>query len=161
MTVNIYLAGPIAECDNGEANDWREYVSEKFRLFGVKGISPLRCEPITGTRYAGPLELQHTDLKFGTPRAISSKNFMDVQRCDMTFAYLPKSLNERRPSYGTISEIGWSNALQKPVAIITDDPYIANHPVVTVRGWVLPTLDEGVELVRGLFGDYAKPWGLK
>ena len=43
----IYLAGPIAQCSYKEANDWRDYVSNKLHE-NIIGISPLRCEPMAG-----------------------------------------------------------------------------------------------------------------
>ena len=48
----IYLAGPIAQCTQGEANDWRDYLSEQFHS-NIIGISPLRCETMHGETY-GP-----------------------------------------------------------------------------------------------------------
>lgn len=154
----IYLAGPIAGCDKSEANDWREYVSRQLAPHGIVGISPLRCEPIHGPRYM----LNYADPKFGTARAISSKNVMDVRNCDLTFCYLPRELNERRPSYGTVCELAWAYIIGKPTILVTDDPYLSEHPVINVNaGWLLPTLEDGIEVVLGLFRDYAlgRAWG--
>ncbi len=68
MKPTVYLAGPIAGCDKGEANDWRWHVAGKLRASGIVGISPLRCEPLVGERYM----VGYEDPRFGTARAIAS-----------------------------------------------------------------------------------------
>lgn len=149
---SVYLAGPIAGCDQAEANDWRHTVQAKLRSHGINGISPLRCEPLIGDRYM----LNYADPKFGTARAIGSKNIFDVRHCDMTLAYLPREINERRLSYGTIIELAWAHMIGKPTILVTDDPAVREHPVVNVcAGWLLGTLDEAAEVLVGVLGDYA------
>lgn len=148
--IRIYLAGPINGCTEGEAKNWRKWVDERF-LVGVVGISPLRCEPLIGERYG----MFYEDPRFGTPNAIMSKNFIDVQRCDAVFAFLPREMNERRPSYGTVMEIGWATALRKPVVLVSDDPNVMNHPVIShAVQWKLGTLEEGIEVINGVFSHY-------
>ncbi len=148
----IYLAGPIAGCSEGEAKDWREYVCEKLKGSGIMGISPLRCEPPSPD---GNYTLTQADPLFGTARAISSKNLMDVRACDLILAFLPREINERRPSYGTVIEMAWGKWAGKPTILVTDDPYVREHPVVNVcSGWVLGTLDEALKVIHGLFDDY-------
>lgn len=145
----VYLAGPITGCTKKEANDWRRYVSAALMSYDIKGISPLRCEPIIGERY----EPNYADPKFGTARAIASKNFYDVAACDLTFAFLPSL------SSGTLIEIGAARALNKPIILVSEEPIVINHPVINAAaGWVLPDLDDGIEVVVGILQDYAQPW---
>jgi nucleoside 2-deoxyribosyltransferase len=60
-------------------------------------------------------------------------------------------------SIGTIGEISWAYALQKPLAIVSDDPLVRAHPFTVVQpNWRLSTLDEAERLIVGLFADYAK-----
>lgn len=147
----VYLAGPIAECTAGEANDWRAMATERLGLIGLTGVSPLRCEPAIEGRYS----LQYADPMFGTARAISSKNIFDVKNCDMTFAYLPREINERRPSYGTIMEIAWTYWAGKPVIVVTDDDYVAGHPLVNVAAsWIFDEFDPAFEVMEGVLGVY-------
>lgn len=147
----VYLAGPIGGCTKGEANDWRDALAKELARYNIRGISPLRCEPIIGRRYA--LSYNHIH---GTPAAIATKNFFDVQACDMTLCYLPRELNDRRPSYGTIMELAWAFALKKPAVLVTDCPLLRKHPVVTESaGWVLENLDDALEVVTGILGHYA------
>src|SRR5690606_25056357 len=149
---SVYLAGPITDRTRDEANDWRLYVTNALAPYNIQGISPLRCEPLTGDRYT----TSSPDPRFGVPRAIASKNFLDVQMCDITLCYLPKELNDQRLSIGTIIELAWAHALRKPTVLVTDDPLLTEHPVVQANaGWIVPTLEEGIDVVIGILGDYA------
>lgn len=152
MKPTVYLAGPIGGCDRFEANEWRKFAASELFGHGIRGISPLRCEPLIGERYS----TSYPDPKFGTPRAIASKNLNDVRMCDLTLAYLPRALNERKPSYGTICEIAWAFALGKSVILVSDDPDILNHPVIQANaGWIVNNLADGLEITVGILGDYA------
>ena len=138
----VYLAGPIAGCNRGEANNWRHDVMAKLRPYGIFGVSPLRCEPLIGERYGMGCD----DPRFGTARAIASKNFFDVQSCDFTLCYMPQEINERRLSLGTIIELAWAHSLRKPTLLVTQDPLLLEHAVVQANAsWILGTLDEAVE----------------
>jgi nucleoside 2-deoxyribosyltransferase len=151
--MRIYLAGAIAGCSIGEANDWRDAAIARLALHGITGISPLRCEPPVNGRYG---ELSG-DPKFGTARAIASKNLLDVDHCDVVLAYLPKPPDGRRVSVGTVIEIGWAHAMGKPVILVTDDPALAGHPLVNFcSAWLLASLDEAIELLVGLLRDYTR-----
>lgn len=149
---SVYLAGPIAGCDKSEANDWREYLVKRLNPLGIIGVSPLRCEPIIGERYGvGYPE----DLKFGTARAISSKNLFDVRQCDMTLAYFPAEVMERKWSIGTLQEIAWARALDKPTIVVTTYEPFLEHPVFQANAsWVLPDLDDAVDVLAGVLGVY-------
>ena len=149
----VYLAGSIAGCDGEEANSWRHAVSNQLESYNIRGISPLRCEPLHGERYG----IGSDDPRFGTPRAIASKNFLDVQMCDITLCYIPKNLNERRLSIGTIIELAWAHALRKPTVLVSDYDLVTCHPVVQANAsWIVSTLNEGVEIIIGVLGEYAK-----
>ena len=154
----IYLAGPIAGCSQGEANDWRTYVSDKLDAMSrnldgnIRGVSQLRCEPIVGDVY----KLGYDDPKFGTSRAISSKNYFDTLNCDMVLAFFPKFMNDKRPSIGTIVECGWARAKEKKVILVTDDPYYFEHPVLDdCASWKLTDLDQALEVIEGVMSVYA------
>ena len=127
-------------------------VSDKLRPFGIIGISPLRCEPLIGEKYG----VTYQDPCFGTARAISSKNFMDVQRCDMTLAYMPKALNERRLSVGTICELAWATAFRKPTILVSDYEFLTEHPVIRANAnWILATLPDALDVIIGVLKVYS------
>ncbi|WP_315728809.1 hypothetical protein [Bradyrhizobium sp. SZCCHNS2015] len=193
---SLYLAGPIFGCTEGEAKDWRHYVAD--RLPWVRCISPLRCEPMIGARY----DVAYNDPRFGMPKSIVAKNFLDLRACDMTLAYFPtppevaelQGIIERlstlenvatdmfgqldddaasiradietlkrharkgpQRSVGTIGEVSWAYALRKPCVLVSDDPFITVHPFTSVQpDWpVLASLDEAIEVVAGIWRDYA------
>lgn len=147
----VYLGGPINGCTEREAKNWRAYVMEKISEFGIRGISPLRCEPISGERYG----LGTADPKFGTSRAIASKNLFDVRSCDLTLCYIPMVKPPNHISYGTLGELFWAHAESKPTILVTDDPDLQKHPVVqAAAGWSLETLDDAIEVITGILYDY-------
>ncbi len=161
MKDTVYLAGPILGCTKTEANDWRIDFARKLAFYNIRGVSPLRCEPLTGARYS----LDNQCPKFGTAKAIGAKNVFDVRSCDITLAYLPlrgemQKIDDREwrdtvQSYGTIGELAGAHFIGKSTILVTDDPYVAAHPVlVAFSGWVLPTLDDALEVIVGVLGGY-------
>ena len=147
----VYLAGPILGCTRGEANNWRDGFSERLRDIGIVGVSPLRCEPLIGDRY----NLNYPDPRFGSARAIASKNKLDVKMCDMTLCYFPEGYSF---SKGTLVELSWASAYEKPTILVSTVPEIVEHPVVQAcANWVLSDLDEAFDVVAGVLQIYAEP----
>jgi len=144
--IYIYLAGPITGLNFEDANDWRRVVSDDLKHSNIIGISPLRCESLKeGETY----NASYNCPKFGEPLAIASKNFLDVQKCDLLLAYLPKI------SIGTLIEIGWAIALQKPVIVVSKLPEIREHSILNAKvGWMLESFEDAVDVIFGLFEDY-------
>jgi nucleoside 2-deoxyribosyltransferase len=152
---SIYLAGPIAGNTKAEANNWRGYMTNKLADMGIRGISPLRCEPLIGDRYG----MGYEDPKFGTARAIASKNLYDVQSCDMTLCYFPEDVTAKYGvSLGTVVELAWAKALAKPTILVTLNKKLLTHPVIdSCCGWKLPTLEDALDVIEGIQYDYVKP----
>lgn len=126
----VYLAGPMEGCSDDEMLVWRRAATLSFNE-GIKAISPVRI-----------------DSKFTT--AIITQNQYDVKECDVTLAYLPKSISDRRCSYGTICEIAWAHAQNKPVVIVSDDPYVHDHPVIQEIGVHFSELNAAVGYINQL-----------
>jgi len=76
------------------------------------------------------IEIIQPIYHLGTAEDIFVNTKSNVEECDIVFAYLPKCINERRASYGTIFEISYGFALGKKVFIISDDEYVQSHPVM-------------------------------
>lgn len=151
MKPTVYLAGPIVNCTTDEANDWRHQLRHRLADHGIVGISPLRCEPAVHGRY----DLGYQDDRFGTARAIGSKNIHDVRRCDMTLVYIPGELAKRTPPYGSVSELAWAHIIGKPTILVSDDEFIRAHPVINCNaGWLLKNLTEAEEVIVGVLADY-------
>ena len=126
----VYLAGPMEGCSDDEMLVWRRAATLSFNE-GIKAISPVRI-----------------DSKFTT--AIITQNQYDVKECDVTLAYLPKSISDRRCSYGTICVIAWAHAQNKPVVIVSDDPYVHDHPVIQEIGVHFSELNAAVGYINQL-----------
>ena len=145
----VYLAGPIGGCNKGEANSWRDDVTARIAEHNIIGISPLRCEPLITGRYK---KSGYDDPCFGTADAIGSKNEIDVRSCDLTLAYLPTL------SPGTLAEIGLAKGAQKPIIVVTKLPLIRKHPLfINWTNWMLDDLAQAVDVIIGVFEDYAVP----
>ena len=167
----VYLAGPILNQTEADANDWRRMASSRLEKTGIRAVSPLRCEP---PGVDGIYSVGYPDPKFGTALAIGSKNLFDVRNCMMVLAYFPVQMEEqaagfdndgcpvdaelvKRPfSLGTVLEVGWAFALGKPAVIASTDARLIEHPVFKAcAGWIVPELDDGLEVVEGILGGYS------
>jgi nucleoside 2-deoxyribosyltransferase len=152
MKKYVYLAGPIAGLNEEEGTGWRNEV-DLMLPDNIIGISPLRCEPVKpGMRYDDPGAVEKL---WSDPRSINAKNWLDTESSDLVLAYLPKQYNDRRPSIGTLIEIGWTIGLNKPLIVVSDDNQMLDHPLIECNAaWRLNELDDAVEVIIGLFGDY-------
>ena len=141
MKKYVYLAGPIEGCDEGEINIWRKKCHVGFIESNV-GISPYRAE------------MASDDSE--SRKRIAMKNYMDTQSSDLILAYLPKTINERRHSYGTTMEIAWGYSLRKPVVIVSDDPQVQDHPLMDMSGAMFEELDDAIDYINILLGEYER-----
>lgn len=158
----VYLAGPIAACTYDEATDWRLHVQAGLARgsdYRVVAVSPMRMKG--WTRRMGRIEGDYREAAgedyrlTGAPMAIRTRDHFDVKNADMLFVYLPREMIKRRPSWGTAIEIGWASAYQKPIVLVTDDANLANHPLILGSvGWIVPTLEEGIEATLSVLGAY-------
>ena len=76
------------------------------------------------------IEIITPKYHLGSAGEIFEDTKSNVERCDVVFAHLPKAINERRASYGTIFEISYGYALKKRIMIISDDEFVHKHPVM-------------------------------
>ncbi len=141
----VYLAGPITGCDYGGATDWRQYVTERLQNYAC-GISPmrgkgyLRKEQNIASSYNTPLSC---------PKGITTRDRWDVQRCDALLANL---LAAKRVSIGTVMEIAWADISRHPIILVMEDGNIHESAMLhEVAGFIVPTLDEAIAILRALF----------
>jgi nucleoside 2-deoxyribosyltransferase len=149
--LKVYLAGPIAGLTDNQARGWREDVTEKLSQHGIKGVSPLRCEPPAADKFDDVNKLNKAFCS-----EILAKNTFDVRNTDLTLACLPKPAEGQRYSFGTMWEVGATRILGKPVVIVTDDPIIKTHPLFggTVD-WCFDNMDDAVNKCVSLLEDYS------
>lgn len=106
----IYLAGKID--DDKEAIPYRTKVAPIFKQHGFYVLDPLRGNYINKT---------------DTTRSNDEKvvrDLQDIERCSIVLALM---MTGTKPSIGTPCEIMYAWERGKPVILITDSTYIANH----------------------------------
>ena len=132
----VYLAGPIEGCNEDEINNWRHDAMTYYLMNSedIRGCNPYRVEE------------KHFKGEPSFAQKIMDKNWYDCQRCDAILAYLPKHINDRRPSIGTLFEIAWFVSMRKPIFIVSEDMNYINHPLVVANtGWIYQDLDEALQ----------------
>lgn len=115
MKKRVYLAGAISGLNFNGAVDWRDWFCKELPS-GIEGMSPMR----------GKSYLQHEkDIKDTYPthalssdRGITTRDFYDCQTCDLIVANL---LGTTKVSIGTVMEIAWGKAFNKPVIVVMED----------------------------------------
>ncbi|GAG68694.1 unnamed protein product [marine sediment metagenome] len=111
----VYLAGPISGCSYDGCTDWREYVMRALPD-GITGLSPMRSKQylIGETTVAD----QYDAKVLSTQRGIFARDSWDCRRCD---AILVNLLGAEKVSIGTVMEIAWAHAFNKPVVLVMEE----------------------------------------
>lgn len=153
----IYLAGPIAGISGLDATDWREAAGAALGQAGFTIRNPMRAKIVLSQQEA--ISRNFNDYKtkgtFYTSRGIMTRDFNDVKQCD---ALLVNLLGAKSPSLGTVMELAWAFALQKPAVVVIEqsgNPH-DNHPMIhEAMSFRVETLDEGVSAVAVILGHTA------
>jgi nucleoside 2-deoxyribosyltransferase len=149
----VYLAGAIAGLSGADAIDWRNQAVEDLKLRGVEALSPMRAKDVLRNRTISGNFNDYKDLgAFFTSRGIMTRDFNDVKRCD---ALLVNLLGLEKPSLGTIMELAWAFAFQKPAVIAiekTGNPH-SNHPMLhEAMPFRVDSLEEAIDSVAIILG---------
>lgn len=159
------FSGPITghEFDDHLCNGWREDAKElleydtitesspfgavKVRTrSGITCYSPLRGKvylknldhPIKG-EYEGPLTNRH---------AITMRDRHDCLTCDAMLVYLKGA---DKVSIGTMIELGWADALRKPIVLVMEPGNIHEHVIAgSIPVACVETLTEGCDVIRSI-----------
>lgn len=145
----VYLAGGIAGLNGEEAVEWRAHARLRLHEFGIETLNPMRAKQVLATQQRISTNFHDYEKRgaFFTSRGIMTRDFNDVKRCD---ALLVNLLGLSKPSLGTIMELGWAFALQKPsvVAIEASGNPHDNHPMIhEAMPFRVTTLDEAITSV--------------
>ena len=125
-SMKVYLAGPIEICSEDEILVWRNYVSNRIK---------------------DKVEIIEPKYHLGSDPEIFENTRSNVEECDVVFAHLPKAINERRASYGTIFEVAYGHALNKRVIVISDDKFVHEHPVMNQISEMYYSLDAALSSI--------------
>lgn len=147
----VYLAGAIAGVTYGDATDWRAVARLSLANRNIETLDPMRAKSALGSKNEGRISTDFHDYsKFGaffTSQGIMTRDFNDVKRCDVLLVNL---LALTKPSLGTIMELAWAYAFQKPavVAIEANGNPHDNHPMIAAAmPFRVTTLDEAIDSV--------------
>lgn len=145
---SVYLAGPITGTTYNEATDWRGDARRKLWDNGIDGLSPMRGKEFLDT----PEKIRQTyvDVLQGSSSWINTRDYNDVRRAD---AILVNFLGAGRVSIGTVLEIGFAKALNKPIVVVMDRGNVHDHVMID-HGYtvIVPTLEDGINAIVGLIG---------
>jgi len=151
MKPTVYLAGAIAGLAYDDATDWRKTATGFLRERGVECLDPMRAKHALASRNGGMISKSFRDYQdngaFFTSRGIMTRDFHDVKRCDVLLVNL---LGLQKPSLGTVMELGWAYALQKPavVAIEREGNPHDNHPMIhEAMRFRVESIEEAIDAV--------------
>ena len=151
----VYLAGSIAGLTGEEAREWRFLARDVLEsVYQIDVRDPLRGKEALGTQ--SPISTDFTCYKhlglFYESRAIMIRDFNDVKQADVLLVNL---LGAVKPSLGTIMELAWAYAMQKPAIVVIEEsgnPH-DNHPMIhEAMGFRVTSLDEGIKAVALVLG---------
>ena len=150
----VYLAGGIAGLRGADAMDWRQHAFWMLEERGIEALDPMRAKDALGgqTRISTDFHDYEQLGAFFKSRGIMTRDFNDVNRCD---ALLVNLLGLEKPSLGTIMELAWAYALQKPAVVAIEasgNPH-DNHPMIhEAMPFRVETLDEAIDAVAVILG---------
>lgn len=144
----VYLAGPIAGLSYDDATDWRAQATYDLATRGIEALSPMRSKRALADRtISSDFHDYAKSGPFYTSRGIMTRDFNDVKRAD---ALLVNLLGLRKQTTGTVMELGWAFALQKPVvALIEPSGNVHDqHPmIVETFDFRVTTMEEAIDTV--------------
>ena len=145
----VYLAGGIAGLPGTKAALWRIDAALALADRGIETLDPMRHKQ----RLAGAARIS-TDYRdfadlgpFFTTHGIMARDFNDVKHCD---ALLVNLLGLTRPSLGTVMELGWAYAMQKPAVAVMEvegNPHDLHPMLHEAMPFRVETLAEGIDVV--------------
>jgi nucleoside 2-deoxyribosyltransferase len=151
--MKVYLAGPITGLTYGAGQDWRQYVSQRFTP-GIVGYSPLRAKQYLddGNVIRDNQEevTMHGDLSaaLSSDKGIVARDRYDCKTADLILMNL---LGATRVSIGTMVEIGWATAYDKPVVLVMEsEGNIHDHMMVRTLPFIVRDLDSAVKVVNAI-----------
>lgn len=149
----VYLAGGIAGLSYGQATDWRGIARLSLANRNVETLDPMRAKEaardIKDLTYSKDVADRGI---FFTTRGIMARDFCDVRRCD---ALLVNLIGASKQSAGTIMELAWAFALQKPAVVAieaTGNPHDLHPMIHEAMPFRVTTLDEAIDAVAVILG---------
>lgn len=138
----VYLAGAITGSSYHAATDWRFKTVEDLKAAGVVGLSPLR-----GKYYLSKEEEIQDSYSNHTMSSVDGINIRDYNDCRTCDAILVNLLGTTKVSIGTVMEVAWGRAFNKPIVLVMEKGNIHEHSMFTYGVIREETLDNGVAAI--------------
>lgn len=146
----VYLAGPITGLTYEGCTDWRDRVTAKLAVLGIKGLSPMRAKAyLRAIGEIGPTDDDYPQGVFSAQRGVVTRDYYDCTTCDILLVNL---LGAKAVSIGTMMEIAWAWMKRTPVVLVME-PKGNVHEHMFVRemaGFRVETIDEAVSVIGGI-----------
>lgn len=155
MSKLVYLAGPITGLSYGGAVDWREEVAKQLdpsgAFSGIQALSPMRGKAyLKDYKHIGGTSKDHEEFgqALSHGKGVVTRDRWDSMRADVVLMNL---LGSQRVSIGTMIEAGWADAARVPIVLVRETDNVHNHAMLDqLAGFIVPTLEEGVVIVKAL-----------
>jgi len=143
----IYLAGPITGTTYFGCTDWREFFIQNAPR-DLAGVSPMRWKQYLLEETQ--VQDQYEEMVLSSQRGIFARDSWDTRRCD---ALLVNMLGADRVSIGTVMEIAWGHAFNKPIVLVMEkENNIHEHSMLREAcPFRVETLQEGMDVLAALF----------
>jgi nucleoside 2-deoxyribosyltransferase len=143
---SIYLAGPITGMSYDSATDWRAQVKTLLEP-DIDCFSPLRSKQYLLNQTS--IKDTYDEYVLSTQRGIFLRDFHDCRVRDLLFVNL---LNTSKVSIGTVMEIAWGAAFQKPIVLIMEkNDNIHEHALIREACPIrVETIEEAIFATRAL-----------
>ena len=150
MITRVYLAGPITNLTYNDCVGWRQEVKDRVGPH-IQTYSPMRGKQRLKEIAAGsPILDCYEDNPITTAKGINMRDFNDVKRADALFVNM---LGATKVSIGTVMEVAWARSMNKPVVCVMEKDNIHQHSMFNYAcGYIVDTLDDGIELLNQLLG---------
>lgn len=145
--MKVYLAGPISGQSYEGATNWYNEVRKTLVLIDPRAKIGIYC-PMRGKAYLSKEEEladSYSNYTMSSINGINVRDFNDVKTADCILANFLGC--NGKVSIGTVMEIAWARAFQKPIVIVMDKENIHNHGMLTFGNIVVDNLKEGAEAV--------------
>lgn len=144
---SIYLAGPIAGQSYDNATEWRDEVTTIFNSSGIECFSPLRAKTYLARETS--IADSYDTIVMSSQRGIYARDFHDCRTKDAIFINL---LGTTRVSIGTVMEIAWGAAFNKPMVLVMEkENNLHDHAMIREAcPLTVPTIEEGIHLMKAL-----------
>lgn len=134
--MTIYMAGPIFQCGDGEAKNWRDHLVKTYgRPHGETGYADFI--------FLDPMRRDYRGKEAESVNRIVHLDKLDIDRSDVVIVYYHK------PSVGTSMEILYAWERNVPVIVVTTEkeysPWLLYHATAIVESF-----DEAMDEIRSI-----------